>query len=281
MSEHESAAFLPARVKDPSTLPEPIRGFYAAGEDGWSRPQFGDYDEDDPYRYEDVRGLKTSKQKEAVERKAAEKRVAELESRLEGFGDYTSEQISEAMAIAEKVRSGQLTGKDQFEAKLRTEREQLTKKHEAETARERERREKLEASVRRDKIDSQAQVIAAKLGLPARIVAPLIKEVGMVIEDEDGNLVDAVRDDDGNARVSMRSGQSGAMSLMEYAEDILAKDPEIADLLPQKARGGQGSDRLSALRRNGGQRTFDPKMSDEARLQEAYKLSEVHGRRRG
>jgi hypothetical protein len=281
MSDHEEAAFLPPRVKDPSTLPEPIRGFYEAGDDGWARPRFGDYDEDDPYRFEDVRGLKTSKQKEAADRKAAEKRAAELEARLEGYGDYTAEQIAEAMQIADKVRSGQFTGKDQFDAKLRSEREQLTKKFEAETQRERERREKLEASVRRDKIDSQAEVIAAKLGLPARIVAPLIKEVGMVIEDEDGNLIDAVRDDEGNARVSMRSGQSGPMRLMEYAEDILAKDPEIADLIPQKARGGAGGDRIAALRRNAGSRGYDPKMSDEARLQEAYKLSEMNPTRRG
>jgi len=62
--------------------------------------------------------------------------------------------------------------------------------------------------------------------------------------------------------------------------DILANDPEIRDILPQRARGGSSGDRLRGLSRSNGS-AYDRSMPIEKRMEIAAKadIQKMGGRR--
>ena len=276
MSEHDDG-MLPGEVDAVENLPENIRPFYHQHDDGKFRPRIAPGNS--PWRFEDVGSLKSTL---AKEREAARKAVARAKELEESVSAYEGLDPSEAREALDRLRSGKVTDSEQMAAREKALRKQLGEKHSEELAKAHEQLQKLQQGIRKEKVEAAGAIAASRLGIPSMLVAAHLREVGIVVEDADGNLVATVRGPDGEPRISMRENQTGFMTVEEYVTDILANDPEIRDIIPQRARGGVGGDRPSAQVRHRNGVAYDRSMPIEKRLEIAAKAEAMrNGQRRG
>lgn len=275
MTDHDDR-MLPGEVDAVDNLPENIRPFYHQHEDGKFRPRIAAGS--GSWRFEDVGSLKSTL---AKEREAARKAVARARELEESVSAYEGLDPAEAREALERLRSGKVTDSEQMAAREKALREQLGKKHHEELSRAQEQLQKLQQGIRREKVEAAGAVAASKLGIPSVLVSAHLREVGTVVEDADGNLVATVKGPDGEPRISMRENQTGFMTIEEYVTDILASDPEIREILPQRARGGAGGDRIGGGGRGRGGIAYDRSMPIEKRLAMAAKADAMRngGRR--
>lgn len=229
---------------DLAKLPDAIKAEYVKGSDGnfvlSVTPENG-------FALENVSALR-----KALETERGSK--SEFEKKLGAFGDLDPSKAREALKkLAEwgDVDPGERAKKiaedriKEIEAKLRGEVE-AEKKNASQIL------SQLEGAL----IDSTATAALAKAKGNARVLLPHVKQSVRMVKDANGNYVAKVVNSDGSPRITLKSGQTGDMTIEELVEGMRA-DNDYASCFegsgatgggtkPNGSGSGSGSYRISA-----------------------------------
>jgi hypothetical protein len=236
---------LPAIIDSLDSVPEAIRGHYVAATDGDIKGKFVlGVEERNGFRLDNPAPLRSSLEH-------AREDVRKAKEALKAFGDLTPDGVRDLQAQIEKLKGG--VQKDQLQAMLDAELSKHRQTWDGERKGLEGKSTRLDKMLRKTLVDAAAADALTKAGVKPNMVRLLVNELRGIADVEipdadDGSPRVYLKNEAGGRRTTHRQGQTGDMSIEEWASDFARKDyPDAFD-----AGGASGGGKNGSGARQGG-----------------------------